>query len=141
MDENQIIDIWSVFKEYIDKKSVEDGPIMPAMRDRDANTQMPPAPVHGGLYSAPPSNNPWNSIAVTATMTNYIQNNLRSANPPPGATEQYIQSNRLGNSYGPQPGVYYFNPNGPMQGKYNILSTHECEKRSFNPDGTPVNKQ
>ena len=24
MDENQIIDIWSVFKEYIDKKSVED---------------------------------------------------------------------------------------------------------------------
>jgi len=24
MDENQIIDVWSVFKEYIDKKSVED---------------------------------------------------------------------------------------------------------------------
>jgi len=24
MDENQIIDIWSVFKEYIDKKSVND---------------------------------------------------------------------------------------------------------------------
>jgi hypothetical protein len=141
--------VWCPYEQYYsnlpkvegDIPSVQQGSVMPAMRSNNSNTQMPAAPVHGGLYNATPSNNPWNSIPVTATMTNYIQNNLRSANPPPGATEQYIQSNRLGNSYGPQPGVYRFNPSGPMKGKYNMLSTHQCEQRSFNPDGTPVQKQ
>ena len=41
------------------------------------------------------SNKPWMPIKVTPTATNYIQNNLLSANPPPGATEQYVGTKEL----------------------------------------------
>lgn len=96
----------------------------------NAFTSMPTSPRHGGLFSGPPSNNPWNSIPVTPTMTNYIQNNLRSANPPPGATQQYIGSNRLGNNYVSMPGVYWHNPEN-MKGMYAIKSTHQADFTTF----------
>ena len=78
-----------------DYNTVEQSPVPAAHRDYSPDSTMPPAPRHGGLYSGLPSNNPWNSIPVTATMINMIQNNLRSANPPPGATEQYVGTERL----------------------------------------------
>lgn len=117
--------------------TVVDGQIPPAQRNYDANSQMPPVPRHGGLFSSPPSNNPWNSIPVTPTMTNYIQNNLRSANPPPGATEQYVGTNRLGNNYVAMPGVYWYNPPG-MENKYSMMVTHECEARSYDQQGGSI---
>ena len=94
-------------------------------------TAMPPAPNHGGLFSGPPSNNPWNSISVTPTMTNYVQNNLRSANPPPGATQQYVGTSRLGNNYVAMPGVYWHNPANHMNGKYAIKTTHQSDFTTF----------
>ena len=42
-------------------------------------------------------------------MMNYVHHNLRSANPP-GATEQYVGTDRLGNNYVSMPGTYWFNP-------------------------------
>jgi hypothetical protein len=117
--------------------TVVDGPVPPAFRMNNPSTPMPPVPRHGGLFSGPESQNPWNAIPVTPTMTNYIQNNLRSANPPPGATEQYVGTERLGNNYAPMPGTYWYNPTNEMQGKYEIKVTHECDKRTFGPDGMP----
>jgi hypothetical protein len=113
---------------------VEEGNVPAAFRDNGPHTAMPPILRHGGLYSGPESQNPWNSIRVTPTMTNYIQNNLRSANPPPGATEQYVGTPRLGNNYVPMPGIYWYNP-PEMAGKYAIKATHNCDARSFEKDG------
>jgi hypothetical protein len=105
---------------------VEPGQVPPTQRNNGASIAMPPAPRHGGLYSGPPSSNPWNSIPVVPTMTNYIQNNLRSAGPPPGATQQYVGTPRLGNNYVPMPGVYWYNP-PEMQGKYAIKAVKESD--------------
>ena len=120
--------------------TVEKSPVPAAHRDYSPESTMLPAPRHGGLYSGPPSNNPWNSIPVTATMTNMIQNNLRSANPPPGATEQYVGTERLGNSYAPMPGTYWYNPED-RHAQFNIKVRHQCEARAFGADGNPVEKQ
>lgn len=120
-----------------DYSTVEEGNVPPAFRMRGPTSQMPPAPRHGGLFSGEESHYPWNAIPVTATMTNYIQNNLRSANPPPGATEQYVGTPRMGNNYAPMPGTYWYNPTGEQQGKYSIKVTHQCEQRSFNEKGEP----
>jgi len=109
---------------------VEAGSVPPAFRDNGPDSIMPQVARHGGLYSGPESKNPWNSIPVTPTMTNYIQNNLRSANPPPGATEQYVGTSRLGNNYAPMPGVYWYNP-PEMAGKHAIMVTHNCDARAF----------
>lgn len=113
---------------------VEAGSVPPAFRDNGPDSIMPQVARHGGLYSGPESKNPWNSIPVTPTMTNYIQNNLRSANPPPGATEQYVGTPRLGNNYAPMPGVYWYNP-PEMSGKHAIMVTHNCDARAFGADG------
>ena len=51
---------------------------------------------------------------LTPTATNMIHNNLRSANPPPGATEQYPGTNRLGNNYVAMPGVYWYADTHPV---------------------------
>ena len=83
--------------------------IPPELRAHDAHTAMPPPPVNGGLYSGPQSNQPYVPQSVPHTTTYYIQHLLRSANPPPGATEQYIGDNRLGNNYVPMPGVNWYN--------------------------------
>ena len=68
----------------------------------------PPAPVNGGLYSGEAAKGPWGSIPVTPTTSNYINNNLKSANPPPGATEQYPGNPRLGNNHQGMNGVKWY---------------------------------
>ena len=147
---NLDIGIWCPYTEYKPSKpdfmkgdytTVEDGNVPAAYRNSGPNHHMPPTPVHGGLYNAPETRNPWNAIPVTATMTNYIQNNLRSANPPPGATEQYVGTPRMGNNYVPMPGVYWYNPVGEQQGQYRMKVTHKCEQRSFNNEGMPINNK
>ena len=61
------------------------------------------------------------SIPVIPTATNMINNNLRSANPPPGAINQYPGTNRDKNNYIPMPGVYWYNDTNPVnKGPYSI---------------------
>ncbi len=120
-----------------DYSTVETGSVPAAFRASGPNDPMPPVPAHGGLYGGPVTNNPWNSIPVTPTATNLIQNNLRSANPPPGATEQYIGTPRLGNNYEPMPGVYWYNPD-EAKGQYAIKATHACERRSYDINGVSI---
>ena len=61
------------------------------------------------------------SIHVIPTATNMIHNNLRSANPPPGAIHQYPGTNRDRNNYIPMPGVFWYNDTHHVnQGPYSI---------------------
>jgi hypothetical protein len=52
---------------------------------------------HGGLYTSSSTGQPWHSIPVIPETANMLQN-LKSANPPPGALNQYIGTNRMGNN-------------------------------------------
>jgi hypothetical protein len=90
--------------------TVEDGPVPPVFRDNNNETKVPPSKPNGGIYGGPQSKNPWANIPVTPTSMNLTHHNLRSANPPPGATEQYQGNDRLGNNYVAMPGTYWFNP-------------------------------
>ena len=78
----------------------------------EENSTIPPSLPNGGLYNSPQVTAPWGSIPIVATDSNLIHLNLRSANPPPGATEQYVSTNRLGNNYTSKTGVYAYNPPG-----------------------------
>lgn len=84
-------------------------------------TKAPPPAYNGGLYTGPPFAGPWGNIPVTPTASNMTHNNLRSAEPPPGATQQYPGSNRQGNNFNAMPGVNWFQKNN--QGPYRIQCT------------------
>ena len=88
-------------------------------RSFDEHNQMPNSKPNGGIYGGKHSTKPWASIHIIPTATNLIHNNLKSANPPPEATTQYIGSNRLGNNYIGMPGVKWYNPNN-KQGEFLI---------------------
>ena len=91
------------------------------LRATDKDTVMPPSPANGGLYNAPQVMEPYGSIPVVPTATNYVHYNLRSANPPPGAIYQYVGTNRLGNNYTAMPGVCWLNnKNKEQDNKYQI---------------------
>ena len=99
----------------------KDSNVKPEFRSSGINSSMKPSAPNGGLYGGPACLKPWMPIPVTPTATNLIQNNLRSANPPPGATEQYIGHIRKGNNYTSMPGVYWYNKTmEPNVGPYNI---------------------
>lgn len=98
---------------------VEEGNIEPHLRDNSKDTKIPESPPNGGIYGGPQSQNPWANIPVAPTMTNLINKNLVSANPPPGATVQYVGTERLGNNYVTMPGVKWFNE-GENRGLYDI---------------------
>merc|ERR1711934_152908 len=92
----------------------------------------PPPSYNGGLYGAsigqdpltatgPPFNGPWGNIPVTPTTTNMINKNLVSAEPPPGATQQYIGTNRQGNNFTAMPGINWYNTtNKSNPGPFNL---------------------
>jgi hypothetical protein len=85
------------------------------------NTRAPPPVPNGGLFSGPQAMGDYASIPVIPTTTNMIHNNLRSANPPPGAINQYPGTNRDKNNYIPMPGVYWYNDTNPVnKGPYSI---------------------
>jgi hypothetical protein len=88
------------------------GSVPVELRASGPNDAMPLSPPNGGLYGGPQSVKPWANIPVTPTVANLISNNLRSANPPPGATEQYPSTERLGNNYIGMPHVYWYSADG-----------------------------
>ena len=110
-----------------DYTSVIKGSVEPKNRSSGPNTAMPPSPINGGVYLAPQASpKPWLPIPVTPTTTNYIHNNLKSANPPPGAMEQYPGTNRPGNNYISMPGIYWYeNTNKINTGPYKMKVTHQ----------------
>lgn len=87
-----------------------EGNVEEVNRDKNPNTKIKQSPPNGGLYGGPQSYRPWSSISITPTATNFIYNNLRSANPPPGATQQYISLDRFGNNYSATPEIKWYNP-------------------------------
>lgn len=97
----------------------ETGSVSVELRASSPNDAMPPSPPNGGLYGGVQSMKPWANIPVTPTVANLIHNNLRSANPPPGATEQYPSTERLGNNYIGMPEIHWYNPNN-ITGQYRI---------------------
>ena len=98
--------------------------VPPEVRSFNPNTAVPPPVPNGGLYGGPQSTSPWASIPVAPTTTNLIHNNMRSANPPPGATEHYPGNNRTGNNYTPMPGISWLNAGGSnFNGKYRLKTT------------------
>lgn len=88
-------------------------------KDSHVSTPLPPAQLHGGLYNSTSTNKPWHSIYVKPDVTYMINTNLQSANPPPGATHQFIGTNRPGNSSVNMPNVYKYAPEG-QEGLYNF---------------------
>ena len=88
--------------------TVDSSSVPPELRDNSIDTKIPPSPPNGGIYGGPQSTKQWANIPVAPTMTNMIHNNLKSANPPPGAIEQAIGINRPGNSYTAAPHSYWY---------------------------------
>ena len=94
------------------------------LRTSSPNHTLPTPVPNGGLFGGPQAQGEYASIYVAPTATNLIHNNLLSANPPPGATEQYIGTNRLGNNYIAMPGVYWYNNTHPINsGPFEIKVT------------------
>jgi hypothetical protein len=97
----------------------------------EENSTIPPSLPNGGLYNASQVTAPWGSIPVVPTDSNIIHLNLRSANPPPGATEQYVSTNRLGNNYTSKTGVYAYNPPGATNGMYRMDVTRKSDEVQY----------
>jgi hypothetical protein len=111
-------------------KTLTDGLIPPEKRSNNENTAIPDSPPNGGLYNAPQSNGAWANIPVIPSDTNLIHYNLRSAHPPPGATEQYVGTDRLGNNYAPMIGVYWYNQE-EMRGMYYMQTTKKSDATQY----------
>jgi hypothetical protein len=111
-------------------QTLDNGSIPPEKRASNANQAIPESAPNGGLYTGPQSYNPWSSIPVIPSDTNLIHYNLRSANPPPGATEQYVGTDRLGNNYAPMIGVYWYNPED-SKGMYRISVTKKEDAKQY----------
>jgi hypothetical protein len=67
----------------------------------------PPPSLNGGLYTGEPfaAGAPWRNFPATPDGVYLTSVNLASANPPPGATNQFQGSIRPGNNYMELPGV------------------------------------
>jgi len=78
----------------------------------------PPPSLNGGLYTGKPFDKgaPWANIPVTPDSGVYVNKNLLSANPPPGANTQYPGNIRPGNNMQTMPGVAAYDPSwGDME--------------------------
>ena len=78
------------------------------MMEEQWRYQQPPRPsLNGGWYTGEKfdDNAPWRNFNVTPDVSYMINRNLKSANPPPGATSQYPGSYRPGNNAQSMPGV------------------------------------
>jgi hypothetical protein len=106
------------------------GLIVPENRSYNDDSSLPPSLVNGGLYTGPQATGPWSNIPVVPSDTNLIHYNLRSAGPPPGSTEQYVSTDRLGNNYVPMVGVYWYNPDN-ARGLYRIAVTKKTDEKQY----------
>ena len=117
------MDITSIKGSY---KTLTDGLITPEKRMSNENTEIPVSLPNGGLYGGQQSTGAWANIPVVPSDANLIHYNLRSANPPPGATEQYVGTDRPGNNYAPMIGVYWYNPE-EYNGMYRMAVTKKTD--------------
>jgi hypothetical protein len=84
--------------------------VPPAQQASGPHDAMPPPSYNAGLYTGLPFEGPWGNIPITPTAAGTTHDALRSANPPPGATQMYATgaTNRPGNSYSAKPGVNHY---------------------------------
>ena len=107
---------------------------MPLAPERQASSKdvgIPDPLPNGGLYNAPQATGPWANIPVIPTDLNLTHYNLRSAHPPPGATEQYMGTERPGNNYAPMIGVYWYNVDNEMRGMYRMHVTKKTDEKQY----------
>jgi hypothetical protein len=97
-------------------------------RAQDENTAIPAPLPNGGLFMGPQATGPWANIPVVPSDANLIHFNLRSAMPPPGATQQYVGTDRLGNNYAPMIGVYWYNP-AEARGMHRMMVTKRQDEQ------------
>ena len=90
-------------------------------RSNGPNQMMPQSLPNGGIFGGPQSTKPWANTPTPATSTNYIKNLLASANPPPGAMDQLVGTNRIGNNYMAMSDLYWYNPSDSPNGTYSIM--------------------
>jgi hypothetical protein len=93
-------------------------------RDSSPFTEIRGPTKNGGLYGGEHSNKPWMPIYVEPTSTGFMEN-LRSANPPPGAISQFVGTTRLGNNYTAMPGVEWYVSKKPECGPHSIKGIKE----------------
>jgi hypothetical protein len=110
--------------------TLTEGLVAAERRSANENTAIPDPLPNGGLFYAPQATGPWANIPVIPSDTNLIHFNLRSAHPPPGATEQYVGIDRLGNNYAPMIGVYWYNPED-ARGMYNMHVTKLSDAKQY----------
>lgn len=102
----------------------QNGGVPPNQQWNNPTQQSPPPTYNGGLYTGVPFNGPWGNIPQNPTTTNYINNNLRSANPPKESITMYPGTHRLGNNYFPMTGVStYKSCNNLNWGPYEMKCT------------------
>lgn len=101
-----------VAKKLANKKKVsqrkikkEGGAVSPLIQASGPDVAIAPPSYNAGLYTGIPFAGPWGNVPVAPTTTNHINNNLKSANPPPGGDVSYPGTQRLGNNYQAMPGV------------------------------------
>lgn len=70
-----------------------------------------------------PCNGPHCTIPVKPEVSNMINNNLKSANPPPGSLTQYPGTDRIGNNSMEMPGVSNYIGTPLNNGSFNIKCT------------------
>lgn len=112
-------------------KTLTDGLIPPEKQASSKDIGIPDSLPNGGLYNAPQSTGEWANIPVIPSDLNLIHYNLRSAHPPPGATEQYASTERLGNNYAPMLGVYWYNSDNNMHGMYRMHITKKSDEKQY----------
>jgi hypothetical protein len=104
---------------------------------KSAGLDLPAPTLNGGLYVGEsfPCNAPWGNIPVVPDSSYLINQNLKSANPPPGAVFQYPSGDRPGNNTAIMPGVE------KSKGPFNLLLVNgkdmqneacDCYKCNFN---------
>jgi hypothetical protein len=127
----------------ISSRPAEDYPIdvlssvPPLLRASNPNEALPKPWPNGGLFSGPEPTPGcgYEAIYVPANSAYYINQNLRSANPPPGAIYQYVSFTREGNNLGSQPGVYWLNDGNnkyPADNRYMIRFVKESNEGQGN---------
>ena len=108
-------------------KTFTESMLAQAKTTAEENSTIPPNLPNGGLYNAPQVSAPWGSIPVVSTDSHLIHLNLRSAHPPPGATEQYVSTNRLGNNYTSKTGIYPYTPVGELNKMFRMDVTKKSD--------------
>ena len=86
---------------------------------------IPKPDVAAGLYTQE-FKGPWGNINVTPTTTEYINKNLLSANPPPGATTQYPGTIRQGNNTDTYVGIKDYVGTAKNSGPFTIKCTSKA---------------